>query len=638
LSDFAAACTPKCRPPLFLSAAIYDKIATGAGMNTRWSPFFKQLVIVVALVFTVWLIARTIDVITPLVLAMLLAYVVSLAVDRFTRDTHWPRTPVVLISELVIVLLILTVPALITPWLVTAAGAFINTLANVSQELLQATPRPITIAPSLTIDLGPYYQPINEWLRSIVGPDLGTIQNLQGLQNLVVPVASGAAGVVKGAVSGVVSAFLTLVIAFYVVRDGPHIGERVSGIVPEPWRTELGKLWDELAFMWDAFVRGQISLAFIVGIVIWLAMTILGVPNAPMLGLISGLLEFVPAIGPVIAAIPGIAFALFLGSNWLPIGNLWFAIIVALVYILVQQTENYYLLPRFVGRRVRLHPAVVIVGVLAGSRLFGVLGILLAAPTIAGLRVVAMYAFRKLFDEEPFPAAPPVPSRVALWPGLVEKAPVRAVIFDLDGTLLELNRNYERRIVERLRFLDPLVPKTARERIARRVMLIGETNVNWCMAVLHRWNLDGRAAGWEPRLRRMTGTLPAEDAAVVAGVPEMLQILARRYRLGIVTGRNKEDVQNILARCGLADQFSAVVARDDMKRLKPYRPPVQLAAEWMGAPLRECVVVSDTNAELWRARARGGLTAGVLCGLGNEDDFAESHLVLNTTAQLRTWL
>ena len=85
-----------------------------------------------------------------------------------------------------------------------------------------------------------------------------------------------------------------------------------------------------------------------------------------MLGLISGIMEFVPAIGPVIAALPGVMIAIFLGSSWLPIPNLWFALVVGLTYFL-QQFENLYLVPRVVGSRVRLHPAVVIVGVLAAS-------------------------------------------------------------------------------------------------------------------------------------------------------------------------------------------------------------------------------------------------------------------------------
>ncbi|OQA45774.1 MAG: AI-2 transport protein TqsA [Chloroflexi bacterium ADurb.Bin325] len=604
-------------------------------MSTRWNPFFKQLVIVITLVAMVWLVTRTSVILAPVILTLLLAYLVSLPVDRFIRNTGWPRTPVVFITEMVVILLLLTVPAAITPWLINALTSFGNTLVNIVQELLEATPKPISITPSWSIDLGPYYAPINEWLHGLISPDL---MNIVSLQSILSSLATGAAGVVRGAINGVFWAFLILVVAFYIVRDGPAIGKAIAEQVPPPWRPELGRLWRELCHIWDAFVRGQLILGVIVGIVVWIAMTILGVRNAPVLGLLSGMLEFVPAIGPFLAAIPGVAIGLFIGSTWLPLPNLWFAILVMGVYITIQQVENLYLLPRIVGRRVRLHPAVIIVGVLAGNELGGILGILLAAPTIAALRVLIGYIFRKLFDMEPFPPEDAERGRAAQWPALVQQTPVRGILFDLDGTLLEIDRERERELARRLAFLSDFLSESQRRRLARRGLLAGELWANRFLGLLARLKLDARAKQWEPALRRFTGTRLRADFATTPGVPDALRILARNYRLAIVTPRSREDVAVFLARCGLRGLFSAIITREDLRRARLAQPAAVVAANRLDIPIGQCVMVADTKQATQSAKRAGALTVGVLCGFGVEGDFEDADLVLSSTAQLRTWL
>ena len=390
-------------------------------------------------------------------------------------------------TQIVVLLLLLTIPAIITPWAVNAFSAFGNTLVKVGQELLEVEPKPISITSSLTIDLGPFYQPINEWLLGLLGPNATT---LQGAQRLLGPLAGGAAVVVRGAVNGVVWAIFILVLSFYVVKDGPRLGRFAAMNVPEPWRPELGRLWQEIVRIWNSFVRGQFVVAFIMGVTVTVTMGALGVRNAAVLGLISGVMEFVPAIGPVIAAVPGILIAAFLGSSWLPIPNLWFALVVGLTYFLLQQFENLYLVPRVVGSRVRLHPAVVIIGVLAGLQLGGILGVLLAAPTIASARALLSYAYCKLFDAEPFRPIEVPPDRSQLWRELAQGHGVRAVLFDLDGTLIETDDLAVAALAARLRFLGRLATQEQRLHRARRWLMDSEEFVNGLMTVLDRLGLD----------------------------------------------------------------------------------------------------------------------------------------------------
>jgi predicted PurR-regulated permease PerM len=98
----------------------------------------------------------------------------------------------------------------------------------------------------------------------------------------------------------------------------------------------------------------------------------------------------------------GFTVALLEGSSYLPISNLLFAVIVALVYITIAQVDINFLIPRIIGRRVHLAPAVVIVGLIAGASIGGMLGLLLAAPTLSSLRVLGSYLYRRLLDIEPY--------------------------------------------------------------------------------------------------------------------------------------------------------------------------------------------------------------------------------------------
>jgi predicted PurR-regulated permease PerM len=125
------------------------------------------------------------------------------------------------------------------------------------------------------------------------------------------------------------------------------------------------------------------------------------VPNALLLGLLAGILEIIPNLGPVLAAVPAVALAFFQGSDRLPLSNEWFVALVIFLYILIQQVENYVFVPRILGASVKLHPVVVIAGVVAGASIAGLLGIFLAAPTIASLRLLGGYLYAKMLQPDP---------------------------------------------------------------------------------------------------------------------------------------------------------------------------------------------------------------------------------------------
>ncbi|MEI2693342.1 MAG: AI-2E family transporter [Anaerolineae bacterium] len=178
-------------------------------------------------------------------------------------------------------------------------------------------------------------------------------------------------------------------------------GARSTSSILPPYRAEIEELGRRLDAVWKSFFRGQILLSLVVGFIVFIATSLLGLPGALVLGLLAGVLEVIPNLGPVIALIPAVLVALVQGSNFLPVSNLAFALIVVLVYTLIQQIENNFLVPRIMGQSLKLHPIFVLVGVVVGASFAGILGAFLAAPVLASLKVLGIYAHAKLIDQDP---------------------------------------------------------------------------------------------------------------------------------------------------------------------------------------------------------------------------------------------
>ena len=185
---------------------------------------------------------------------------------------------------------------------------------------------------------------------------------------------------------------------------------------------------------WRAFFRGQILLSISVGFVTFVTTALLGLPGALVLGILAGVLEVVPNLGPVLAAIPAVLLALIQGSRFLPLDNWVFALIVAGLYVLIQQVENNLLVPRIMGHSLDLHPMIVLIGVVVGTATAGILGAFLAAPLLASLKVLGMYAHAKLTDQVPFqkPVLPEAPDVVVGRKSLLDR--LQALLRGKNGT------------------------------------------------------------------------------------------------------------------------------------------------------------------------------------------------------------
>jgi predicted PurR-regulated permease PerM len=197
--------------------------------------------------------------------------------------------------------------------------------------------------------------------------------------------------------------------SIYISLDAHTYRGALLQAIPADFQPEISTLLARIERMWGAFFQGELRLMLVIGVITTIGLTALGMPGALYLGIIAGLLEIIPTIGPIIAAVPAVIVALVQGSAYLPIGNLAFAGLIILFYVLVQQAENNLIVPRVLGDAVELSPLVVMIGAVVGASVGGILGVMLATPVIATGREILGYFYRKLLDQEPFPIKETVP-------------------------------------------------------------------------------------------------------------------------------------------------------------------------------------------------------------------------------------
>ncbi|MCB0072926.1 MAG: AI-2E family transporter [Caldilineaceae bacterium] len=362
-------------------------------------------------------------------------------------------------------------------------------------------------------------------------------------------------------------------------------------------------------------------------------------PNAGGLAILAGFMEFLPTVGPGIGIAISTTIAFFRGSTWAFFNNdITFALIVFVVANAITWLESAYLIPRLVGSRVRLHPAVTFVGVISGAIVFGLMGVLLATPVIASTRILLVYVFNKLTDREPFEMEGAPASTVRIR-GLIGGRKIDGIIFDLDGTLTRIDFGAEAWVVQKTQWLDLLVNEERRRRATRIGMIRLESTVNFAINQLWRFEKYDTLRRLQPVFDHIRGYPSGPDLALQPGVEDTLRYLSAQYKLALITTRERETVEEFLVRACLdQDIFIAVIAREDVRNLVPNSEALMLAAQIMETEPIQTLIVSDGDPILRSGSATGMATAGVLSGLDREKDLASADLVLGTTAELTEWL
>jgi phosphoglycolate phosphatase-like HAD superfamily hydrolase len=219
---------------------------------------------------------------------------------------------------------------------------------------------------------------------------------------------------------------------------------------------------------------------------------------------------------------------------------------------------------------------------------------------------------------------------------MLDRDKVEAVLFDLDGTLMDTDDQAVEKLahrLERLRWPHP-------HRTARRLIMASETPGNMLMTVVDVLGLDAPLMGFTNQLRRWRGLRTRPDFRIVVGAEEMLAALKGRYRLAVVTTRGLDEARAFVDQHDLHSIFELLVTRESTWRLKPHPAPIRHAAQLLGVPVERCAMVGDTTVDVKSARRAGAWAVATLCGFGERDELerAGAHVILEHTAHLSSLL
>lgn len=336
----------------------------------------------IAIAICGWLFYLLAPVLTPFVAAALLAYIGDPLADRLQR-LRMPRSlavvAVFLLTFLVLALLVLLVVPLIRAQVAALFDALPGILDQVEQDWLPPVMRLLGID-GAEGDVG--FSAFIANYRDMAGT--------WGGRALLSLTRSGSA-----LAAAVLSLFLVPILTFYMLRDWDSIMLRLRALVPEGQREIVVGLARDTDEVLGAFLRGQLLVMFSLAVIYSVGLTIFDVRFAVAIGVVSGLVSFVPYLGLVF----GIALASL--TVVLEPNPLWSLVGVIATFTVAQLIEGSVLTPKLVGDRIGLHPVIVIFAVAAGGQLFGFFGILLALPAAAALSVFVRFAFHRYLQEHP---------------------------------------------------------------------------------------------------------------------------------------------------------------------------------------------------------------------------------------------
>ena len=343
-------------------------------LDIRW----QWLILIGIAGFVLYLLG---PVLMPFVAAALFAYLGDPVVDRLER---WmSRTFAVSLVFLVMIVIVVGIVLVLVPFIERQISNFLAQLPSwIAWFQNSATP----------------------WLEQHLGisPDVLDTQQLISMLQDHWKEAGGFATAVLARVS---KSGLTLVgwalnivmipvVAFYLLRDWDIMVDRIHTLIPRSIEPQVARLARESDVVLGAFLRGQLSVMVALGILYGVGLWMVGISVGPLIGMVAGLISFVPYLGAITGVIMAIIAALVQYQDWAHV------VLVLIVFAVGQTLEGYVLVPKLVGDKIGLHPVAVIFAVLAGGELFGFLGVLLALPVASVVMVLLRYAHARYTASE----------------------------------------------------------------------------------------------------------------------------------------------------------------------------------------------------------------------------------------------
>jgi len=338
------------------------------------------------------------SIVSLMILAFIITYLIQPVVSWVEKKTFlsWRLSSTIVFLLLVIFLL----------GLLTGAGLAIaqqlNGLVRVIQEFANNLPE---LADNLTEFLAPYGA-VSEFI------DLNDLANrlLEVLQPLLGQAGSLVGSVATGAAVSIGRIFFILFVAYFILSESRRVDD-IEIQVPQ-YDYDIRRMSRQMRNIWDSFFRGQIIIFVMVFVIYLIVLSALGVRYSIALAALTGLAIFVPYVGLWTASIVMVLVTFFQPTNYFGLLPWQYSALVLAIALIINFIFDNYISPRFLGRTLDIHPAAVLVAALFMANLFGLIGIFLAAPSVATIKAVGLYVFRKMFDQDPWPDEEKAPTPV----------------------------------------------------------------------------------------------------------------------------------------------------------------------------------------------------------------------------------
>lgn len=346
----------------------------GKRMSPETSRRWQWLVIAVVVALVIWLLS---PVLMPFALAAMLAYLCDPLADRLER-WHLGRTLAASIVFAAMLLVVIGIVLLLVPLiqrqvvhLIESLPTYVAWIKEVAMPWIQVH---LHLAPG-SFDADKVVAALRSHLGSVSSIVATTLAKIS---------RSG-----FGIAMWLTNLVLVPVVTFYLLRDWDVMVGKLDGLLPRRQRPTIVRLARESNQVLGAFMRGQLLVMVGLGIIYGIGLSLIGLKVGPLIGMIAGLLSFVPYLGFITGLVAALIAVMVQFGDWFHLG------LLAVVFAVGQMMEGYVLTPKLVGDKIGLHPVAVIFAVLAGGHLFGFLGVLLALPAAAVIMVLLRYGYAR---------------------------------------------------------------------------------------------------------------------------------------------------------------------------------------------------------------------------------------------------
>ncbi|WP_418792288.1 AI-2E family transporter [Phosphitispora sp. TUW77] len=344
-------------------------------LNTNIKTVYRRLFLGTVSIAGLYFLYKVKIILVPFILAFFIAYLLNPLV-YYIENKKVPRGLAILLVYMVLFCMVTSIMVFGVPYIVEEFNQLGNIIPKLTMEIR-----------GIISDIEGSYSrfKLPQAIKAVIDERIK-----QGEELLINMLRAGADSLVK-LFSYLLGLIIAPVFAFYMLKDAEQIKNSFVLTIPRKYRSDIMAVLRDLDEIISAFFRGHLIISLIVGVLTGVGMYLVGLDFAFIIGLIAGIAELVPYLGPFITAVPAVFLGLLVSKKT--------AVYAIIIVLIVQQLENAVISPKILGKSLGLHPLVVIFALLAGGEIYGFAGIIMAVPGAAAIKAVLRYIYLKLVDE-----------------------------------------------------------------------------------------------------------------------------------------------------------------------------------------------------------------------------------------------